>query len=71
MLVRVRVPLVVLFSFYMNKQEILNTLKSLGKSQGYYARMYQQLSTDTPDILDIMENKNFKDAVDMILWLES
>ena len=59
--------------FIMNKQEILDVVKSLAMSQGYYGRLYDVLTNGTDEAeyaLQEMEEQNFKDAVDMIMWLE-
>lgn len=57
----------------MNRDEILNILSNLAKSQGTYARLYNQLSNDSEDskkFLTLMESQGFNDVVDMIMWLE-
>ena len=51
----------------MNKDEILNTIKSLAKSQGFYGRLLEQLNNET---LEYLEEQGFKDPVDLILFLE-
>lgn len=59
--------------FIMNRQEILDVVKSLAMSQGYYGRLYDALTNGTDEAeyaLQEMEEQNFKDAVDMIMWLE-
>lgn len=53
----------------MNKQEILNTIKSLAKSQGFYCRILQAIEKDE-SILDKLEEQNFKDTVDLIFYFE-
>lgn len=58
----------------MNKQEILNAVKSLAQSQGFYGRLYEALTSGTEEAeeaLDQMVEQNFKDSVDMVMWLES
>ena len=57
----------------MNMDEILNILSNLAKSQGTYARLYNQLSNGSEDsekFLTLMESQGFNDVVDMIMWLE-
>ena len=57
----------------MNRDEILNILSNLAKSQGTYARLYNQLSDGSEDsekLLTLMESHGFNDVVDMIMWLE-
>lgn len=53
----------------MNKEQILQTIKFLSSSQGYYGRLYEEL-VDNEEVLNYLEQQNFKDAVDMILFLE-
>lgn len=53
----------------MNKDEILKAIKSLASSQGFYGRLYEQV-VDNDEALDYLEQQNFKDVVDMILFLE-
>lgn len=53
----------------MNKQEILDTIKSLSKSQGFYCRVLQVIEEDK-SILDKLANMNIKDPIDLILILE-
>lgn len=58
----------------MNKQEILETVKSLANSQGFYTRLYEHLSDNTEEseeYLNMLEEKKFKDPVDLILYFES
>ena len=54
----------------MNSEEILNTIKDLAKSQGFYGRLLEQIQ-DNEEALEYLEQQNFKDAVDLILFLES
>ena len=57
----------------MNKKEILETVKSLASSQGFYTRLYQYLSEgskESEDYLNMLEEENFKDLVDLILYFE-
>ena len=59
--------------YIMNMDEILNILSNLAKSQGTYARLYNQLSDGSEDsekFLTLMESQGFNDVVDMIMWLE-
>lgn len=58
----------------MNRQQILNAVKSLAQSQGFYGRLYEALTSGTEeaeDALNQMVEQNFKDSVDMVMWLES
>lgn len=58
----------------MNRQQILNAVKSLAQSQGFYGRLYEALTSGTEeaeDALNQMVEQNFKNSVDMVMWLES
>lgn len=58
----------------MNREEILETIRSLAKSQGFYGRLLFVLSSDEPDAvayLNYLEEQNFKDTVDLVMFLES
>lgn len=58
----------------MNKQEILATIKSLAGSQGLYSRLYANLmelsQSERNKVLHELENKNFKDPVDLVMFIE-
>ncbi len=57
----------------MTAEEILETIKSLSKSQGFYTRLYEILSDeskDSTDYLNILAKKDFKDPVDLVLYFE-
>lgn len=57
----------------MNREEILNLVKTLASSQGFYTRLYQFLSEnseESEEYLDLLVNKNFKDQIDLILYFE-
>lgn len=58
----------------MNKEDILKLIRSLSNSQGFYSKLYNFLSEDSEEsrsFLTELENQNFKDCVDLILYLES
>lgn len=58
----------------MNKEEILETIRSLARSQGFYGRLLKILESDELDAiayLDLLEEQHFKDPIDLILYLES
>lgn len=58
----------------MKKEEILSAIRSLAASQGFYGRLLIALSSDEPDCvayLDYLEEQNFKDTVDLVMFLES
>ena len=51
----------------MNRDEIINTFRSLARSQGSYGRLLDNM---TDEALDYLEEQNFTDPVDMILFIE-
>ena len=53
----------------MTREEILENVKMLARSQGYYGRLLRAIEDET--ILDTLEEQNFNDVVDMVLYLES
>lgn len=62
----------------MKMPEILATIKSLAKSQGFYSRLYEHLlETSKVDpigyqkICDNLEGQHFRDPVDMVLYFET
>lgn len=54
----------------MNKEQILDVIKSLAKSQGFYGRLLEHIN-DEPSYLDFLEKQNFVDVVDFVLYIES
>ena len=61
----------------MKKAEIINTIRQLARSQGYYSRLYAQLmyiAKNDPiafnEYMTGLESKNFKRAVDIVLYFE-
>lgn len=62
----------------MKRKEILNVIKDLSKSQGFYGRLLNRLESAKsydPDAYDAfmseLEAQNFSDAVDLVIYLES
>lgn len=53
----------------MKKDEILNAITSLSKNQGFYKRLLEEINNDE-SILNNLEQENFKDTIDLILFLE-
>lgn len=57
----------------MKREQILDTIRSLAMSQGFYGRLYNDLMSD-PDYcdetMDFLEAQNFKDSLDLILCIE-
>lgn len=55
----------------MNKEQILDAIRTLAKSQGFYGQLLDQIYDDeTEEILDELESHNFKDIIDLILFIE-
>ena len=61
-------------SYKMKRDEILETIRSLAQSQGSYGRLLQDLENMPKElskaILTDLEAQNFKDAVDLVLYIE-
>lgn len=53
----------------MDREQILNAIKGLAMSQGFYGRLLREID-DNPEILDELENQHFKDVVDMVMFIE-
>ena len=53
----------------MTKGEIYNAIRSLASSKGFYGRLLQQIE-DHPEVLDVLEEQNFDDVIDLIMYLE-
>lgn len=61
----------------MKREQILQAIKSLAMSQGFYGRLYNglmELKCQDEDAYDgymtSLESQNFSDAVDMVLFFE-
>lgn len=54
----------------MTKKELKQLIESLAKSQGFYGRLLERLN-DNPEAWDYLEQQEFTDEIDFILWLES
>lgn len=54
----------------MNREEIIDTILSLSKSQGFYKRIYDEI-INNEETLEYLECQNFKDTIDLIIFLES
>ena len=58
----------------MNKEQILDAIRSLAASQGFYGRLYDTLtdgSEQSDEFLATMEKQTFGGMFDMVMWLES
>jgi hypothetical protein len=51
----------------MNRNQIMEVITELSYSQGFYGRLKRDM---TDEALDYLEAQNFKDSVDLILFLE-
>lgn len=54
----------------MTKEEILDTIKTLAHSQGFYSRLYANIK-DNDKALDYLVSQDFKNPVDLILFIET
>ena len=54
----------------MDKNEILKAIKDLAQAQGFYGRLLRAIEED-PEILNQLEQQQFSDTLDLILYLES
>lgn len=59
----------------MKREEIMETIKSLSSSQGLYGRLYRDLmeldEDDYDEVMTELESQNFKDGVDLVMFIES
>lgn len=53
----------------MNKAEILDTIRQLARSQGFYGRLLESLAGND-EALDYLEAQDFATPLDLILFLE-
>lgn len=58
----------------MKREEIMETIKTLASSQGLYSRLYRDLMALDEDeyneVMTELESQNFKDGVDLIMYIE-
>ena len=56
----------------MKANEILETIKMLAKSQGFYGRLLNTIETseERENILAELESENFRDPVDLVMFFE-
>ena len=57
----------------MKREQILETIRSLAMSQGFYGRLYNNLMSNPEhcdEVMTFLEAQNFKDPVDLILCIE-
>lgn len=59
----------------MDRQVIRGTFEMLAQSQGFYGRLLRSIDEmdeeDREKVWSDLESQNFKDVVDLILYLES
>lgn len=59
----------------MKREEIMETIKSLASSQGLYSRLYRNLMELDEDkyneVMTELESQNFKDGIDLVMFIES
>ena len=53
----------------MNKEQIIEAIKELSYSQGFYGRLLRAIE-ENPSILDELEAQHFGDVVDMVMFIE-
>lgn len=61
----------------MKREQIMETIYNLGRFQGSYSRLYWELDNIRKydedrfcEIMDELENQNFTDTVDLIMYIE-
>lgn len=58
-----------------NRRLFADTVNTLRNSQGFYSRLFQtinQLSDEAyQELTRLLDKQNFKDSVDVVLWLEA
>ena len=58
----------------MKREEIMETIKTLASSQGLYSRLYRDLmeldEEKYNEVMTELESQNFKDGVDLIMYIE-
>ena len=58
----------------MKRDEILATIKDLAQSQGMYSRLLSDLQNMPKELYNTvmadLEAQNFKDAVDLVMYIE-
>ena len=57
----------------MNKKQILKVINNLAKTQGFYERLYNKLtdgSEESETYLEELVEQKFKNAVDLVMFIE-
>lgn len=59
----------------MKREEIMETIKTLASSQGLYSRLYRVLmeldEEKYNEVMTELESQNFKDGIDLVMFIES
>lgn len=59
----------------MTRDDILDAIRMLAQSQGFYGRLLVALNDLDPDdfdrVMDDLESRHFADVVDLVMFLES
>ena len=59
----------------MKREEIMETIKTLASSQGLYSRLYRDLmeldEEKYNEVMTELESQNFKDGVDLVMFIEN
>lgn len=58
----------------MTRNQILNSIRNLGKHQRYYSNLYKYLKENSDGaelLLEELEDQDFKDEVDLCMYLET
>ena len=58
----------------MKIEEIMEVFKSLSRSQGFYGRLLMDIESlpkdDYDQLVITLEEQDFKDALELIMWVE-
>lgn len=59
----------------MTRDDILDAIRMLAQSQGFYGRLLMTLTSLDPDdfdrVMDDLESRHFADTLDLVMFLES
>lgn len=59
----------------MNREDIMNAIRTLAQSQGMYSRLLSELQALSEESFDAvmtdLENQHFGSVVDMVMWIEN
>lgn len=58
----------------MKREEIMEIIKTLASSQGFYGRLYRDLMAldeeEYDEVMTELESQNFKDGADLVMFIE-